>query len=239
MGPRLRRKAGGAPYAEPVLSPLRTLSAVVLCGALLFSAGCEPVETGPSTDRPTGKVPVTTVPTPDVGGLTQLATLKVASWHSMNGYSRDRFPHWVSQGEHCDTREVVLKRDGTGVKTDANCKVTAGRWVSPYDDKVVTKAIDLDIDHMVALANAWRTGAWDWTDDKRSAFANDLTRPQLLAVTLQTNRSKGDQDPSEWRPPLRDYWCEYAQSWISVKAFWKLNVTDAEKFALQEMLETC
>ena len=82
---------------------------------------------------------------------------------------------------------------------------------------------------MVPLANAWRTGAADWTDAQRSDFANDLTRPQLLAVSLSTNRSKGDQDPSEWKPPRRSYWCVYAQRWVAVKDYWKLRVTAAEK----------
>ena len=92
---------------------------------------------------------------------------------------------------------------------------------------------------MVPLANAWRTGAKDWTDDKRGQFANDLTNPQLLAVTIGTNRSKGDQDPSEWKPPRHGYWCVYAQRWVAVKTYWKLSVTANEKAALQEMLGTC
>ena len=74
----------------------------------------------------------------------------------------------------------MLKRDGTGVKADAECKITSGTWFSAYDGKTVTDPQDLDIDHMVPLANAWRTGASDWTDEKREQFANDLTRPQLL-----------------------------------------------------------
>jgi hypothetical protein len=120
-----------------------------------------------------------------------------------------------------------------------DCTISAGTWVSPYDGRSVADPQDLDVDHLVPLANAWRTGASTWTDERREAFANDLTRPQLIAVTESTNRSKGDQDPSEWRPPRHDYWCTYAQNWVAVKAYWALSVTAAEKAALAEMLGTC
>jgi hypothetical protein len=219
--------------------PLRSTLALVLCGLLLSAGSCdlEPIDTSPTTSSSS--------PKPNAGGgqatnaLAELETLQVATWHSMSGYSREKFPHWRSQGDGCDTRETVLKRDGKNVKTGDNCKVLSGSWVSPYDDKKTTNPVDLDIDHMVPLANAWRTGAADWTTDERSDFANDLTRPQLLAVSLQTNRAKGDQDPSEWKPPLKSYWCDYATRWVTVKAHWKLTVTAAEKTALQEMLNTC
>lgn len=168
-----------------------------------------------------------------------LSELSVDTWHPMTGYSRDRFVHWRSQGQGCDTREVVLRQQGTGVETDESCKAVKGSWISVYDGKTLTDPGALDIDHMVPLANAWRTGADKWTDVQRSDFANDLTRPQLFAVTASQNRSKGDQDPSEWRPALKTYWCEYAENWIAVKAYWKLFVTEAEKTALTEMLTTC
>jgi hypothetical protein len=157
----------------------------------------------------------------------------------MTGYSRDRFEHWVSQGHSCDTRDVVLQREGTGVTVGDDCKITAGTCVSAYEGDTFTNPSDHDIDHNVPLANAWRTGAATWTDERRSDFANDLTRPQLVAVSASSNRSKGDQDPSQWRPPRQDYWCAYAQSWITVKAYWHLSVTTDEKAALAEMLGTC
>jgi hypothetical protein len=157
----------------------------------------------------------------------------------MTGYSRDRFPHWSSQGGGCDTRDVVLQRDGVGVAIGEGCDISGGEWVSAYDGETFADPSDLDIDHMVPLANAWRTGAASWTDARREAFANDLDRPQLLAVSASSNRSKGDQDPSQWRPPQREFWCEYARSWVAVKAYWDLSVTADEKSALAEMLGTC
>lgn len=169
----------------------------------------------------------------------ELEGLDIGSGLSMAGYSRDHFHIWASQGGGCDTRDVVLKRDGKDVKATSECKITGGTWVSPYDGKTYTKPLALDIDHLVPLGNAWLSGAKNWDDDKRKAFANDLTRPQLIAVDLTDNRAKGDQDPSQWKPPSHDYWCTYAEDWITVKSYWKLTVTKAEKSALSDMLETC
>jgi hypothetical protein len=205
----------------------RLLSAVLTLSAVLSAAACAP--TGSAT-------------TPGVGpsrSQHELDGLTIAAPQSMAGYSRDRFPHWSQQGNGCDTREFVLKRDGRSVQTNQNCKATSGQWLSRYDNKTVTDAGALDIDHMVPLANAWRSGANSWTDDKRSQFANDTTRPQLFAVSSGVNRGKGDQDPSQWKPPYRGYWCEYAQNWVAVKRYWQLTVTDAEKKALVDMLGTC
>lgn len=157
----------------------------------------------------------------------------------MKGYSRDRFPHWASQGDGCDTRDLVLERDGTNVRVTDACKITSGRWTSPYDGKTFTVPQQLDIDHMVPLANAWRSGADAWDDPKRGTFANDLARPQLLAVSTATNRAKGDQDPSLWLPPDRGYWCQYAERWIAVKGYWRLTVTSREKSKLLEILGGC
>lgn len=180
---------------------------------------------------------------PGIPGVEQareeLTGLEVAAHGSMSGYSRAKFPHWAAQGESCDTRETVLERDGTGVERDDECRAVAGKWTSVYDDEAFSDAGDLDIDHTVPLANAWRSGARTWTQEKRKAFANDLTHPQLLAVSAGSNRSKGDQGPDEWQPPSKTYWCTYARSWVSVKATYELSVTDAEKDMLVEMLDTC
>ncbi len=170
---------------------------------------------------------------------TELAELKVAPHGSMSGYSRAKFPHWAELGEDCNTRETVLERDGTGVTRDDECRAVSGRWMSVYDDKTFTDASDLDIDHMVPLANAWRSGANTWTQVKRKAFANDLTHPQLLAVSAASNRSKGDQGPDEWQPPSKPYWCTYARAWVSVKSTYELSVTENEKTTLTDMLGTC
>jgi hypothetical protein len=215
---------------------------ISLTAVVLFAGACDPLDEPPADVAPPVAAPPgvdTPADNDPAGATTTLATLAVVSWAPMTGYSRDRFHTWDSQGNGCDTRDVVLKRDGTGVSVGDSCKIVQGTWFSAYDGKTLSDPQALDIDHMVPLANAWRTGAASWTDDQREQFANDLSRPQLLAVTLSTNRSKGDQDPSEWKPPRQEYWCAYAQRWIVVKGYWKLGVTTAEKSALKEMLGTC
>jgi hypothetical protein len=168
----------------------------------------------------------------------ELGKLTVAKAGSMKGYSREKFPHWRSAGANCDVRDSVLKRDGSKVKL-SGCNVVAGTWKSVYDGKSLTSPTQVDIDHVVPLANAWRSGAAAWTTDQRGDFANDLDDPQLVAVSASSNRSKGDQDPSTWKPTDSSAWCEYATDWIAVKTHWKLTVTTAEKSALADMLEKC
>ncbi|MGI5242748.1 HNH endonuclease family protein [Dactylosporangium sp. CA-139066] len=170
---------------------------------------------------------------------TQLNALTVAAEGSMSGYSRDLFPHWITISGSCDTRETVLKRDGTSVVTNSSCSATSGRWYSPYDGATWTAASDVDIDHVVPLAEAWRSGASGWTTAKRQSFANDLSHPQLIAVTDNVNQAKGDQDPTTWQPPLTSYRCTYARMWINVKYTWGLKLQSAEKSALQSMLNLC
>jgi hypothetical protein len=174
-----------------------------------------------------------------VTAQTQLNALTVAAQGSTAGYSRDLFPHWSTVSGSCNTRETVLKRDGTSVVTNSSCAATSGSWYSPYDGATWTAASDVDIDHVVALAEAWRSGANAWTTTKRQSFANDLTRPQLIAVTDNVNQAKGDQDPSTWQPPRTAYRCTYAKMWITVKYTWALKLQAAEKSALQNALSAC
>ncbi|MEU0397377.1 HNH endonuclease family protein [Streptomyces sp. NPDC006208] len=170
---------------------------------------------------------------------TYLSQLTVAAEGSTTGYSRDLFPHWITQSGACNTREVVLKRDGSGVVQDSSCAATSGSWYSPYDGATWYAASDVDIDHIVPLAEAWRSGANSWTTSKRQQFANDLTRPQLIAVTDNVNQAKGDKDPSEWLPSVTSYRCTYARMWVHTKYYWGLKVDSAEKSTLQSILNGC
>jgi hypothetical protein len=170
---------------------------------------------------------------------TQLSSLRVAADGSNTGYSRDLFPHWHTVTGACNTREQVLKRDGTNVVVDSSCAATSGRWYSPYDGATWSAASDVDIDHIIPLANAWRTGARSWTTAKREQFANDLSGPQLIAVTDDVNQAKGDKSPESWKPPLTSYHCTYARMWIGSKYKWALTVNSAEKSALTTMLNSC
>ncbi|WP_203720879.1 HNH endonuclease family protein [Paractinoplanes brasiliensis] len=214
------------------MPPRTSLLFSAAAAVLLALSGCEGVSLEP--------VPGNTQAAKDPStSQTELDGLKVVTRAgSMSGYSRDKFPHWRSTGSNCDVRDTVLKRDGRNVKT-SGCNVVAGTWTSFYDGKVLNSPDKVDIDHTVPLANAWRSGASKWTTDQREEFANDLDDPQLLAVSASSNRSKGDQDPSTWKPTDTSTWCEYAQDWIAVKAKWKLTVTTKEKVALEDMLGDC
>jgi hypothetical protein len=169
----------------------------------------------------------------------QLNSLTVKTEGSTTGYSRDLFPHWHTVSGTCDTRDEVLKRDGTGVSVDSDCEPTGGRWYSVYDAVYVNDDSDVDIDHIVALAEAWRSGANTWTTARREQFANDLTIAQLIAVSASSNRSKGDKDPASWKPPNTSVHCIYAREWIWVKYTYGLSLQSAEKTALQSMLNAC
>ncbi|MEU1619660.1 HNH endonuclease family protein [Streptomyces sp. NPDC008238] len=169
---------------------------------------------------------------------TYLASLKVAT-ENRSGYNRDLFPHWITISGACDTRETVLKRDGSGVVTNSSCSATSGSWYSVYDGATWTAASDLDIDHLVPLAEAWDSGASAWTTAKRQSFANDLTRPQLIAVTDNVNQAKGDQDPATWMPSRSAYACTYVRAWVQVKYYYGLSVDTAEKNKLSSVLSGC
>ncbi|KAI2634045.1 hypothetical protein GGS21DRAFT_125975 [Xylaria nigripes] len=178
------------------------------------------------------------IPTTD-SARTALAGLIVSTNADDGTYERDQFPTWIAISGNCNTREWVLKRDGDNVEVGNDCYPTNGTWTSPYDGEMWSLPSDVDIDHMVPLKNAWISGANAWDTSKRQAFANDVTRPQLWAVTDNVNESKGDKGPDEWQPPLTSFYCVYARSYIEVKSYWELSITTAEKDALREMLDSC
>ncbi|MGK5729806.1 HNH endonuclease family protein [Streptomyces sp. URMC 124] len=212
----------------------RAATAAALCLSAVFAPAVLPAAAAPPPaphDLPE--------PPPASTARVELADLTVEAPHSMAGYSRAKFPHWIKQMGTCDTREVVLSRDGRDVTTDDQCRAASGQWHSAYDGKDFTAAKQLDIDHMVPLANAWRSGADSWSTDRRKQFANDLVNPQLIAVSAASNRSKGDQSPDQWRPPLNSYWCSYSRSWTHIKRLYGLSVTQSEQDTLAAMLDTC
>lgn len=180
-------------------------------------------------------------PDPPAASTSQqyLNELTVRDEGSTTGYSRDLFPHWHTVSGTCDTREEVLKRDGSNVVTDSACESTSGSWYSVYDATWIEDDSGIDIDHIVPLAEAWKSGANAWTTAHREEYANDLTRAQLIAVSASSNRSKGDKDPASWKPANTSVHCIYAREWIWVKHYYGLSLQASEKTALQTMLNAC
>ena len=168
-----------------------------------------------------------------------LASIKVENEYK-TGYKRSLFIHWSDlDGNGCDTREEVLKRDSISKpQVDPyRCYVVAGDWYSKYDGKNLSDRGDVDIDHVVALKEAWDSGAWSWTESQRKAYANDMTDSRtLIAVTDRVNRSKGEKDPSNWMPPMKSYWCIFLGDWISVKARWGLSMDQSEFGRIKNLL---
>lgn len=157
------------------------------------------------------------------------------------GYDRDLFPMWSTQPDGCDTRQTILIDEALrGPQVGPACAIGAGRWFSPYDGVTVTEPGGLDIDHVVALAEAWASGARRWSTEQRRSYANDLGYVgSLIAVTASVNRSKGDQDPAEWLPPRTSYRCTYVQHWIGVKYRWRLSMDSTEKASLRVLARAC
>jgi hypothetical protein len=164
------------------------------------------------------------------------------------GYTRDQFgPAWADVDRNgCDTRNDILKRDLTNEvfkeKTNA-CTVLSGTLVDPFSGETinfvrgVATSSEVQIDHTVALSNAWQTGAFKLTADQRKAFANDPLN--LLAVKGRLNSQKGDGDAATWLPPLKSYRCDYVSRQIAVKVKYKLWFTAPEKEAMIRILKTC
>ncbi|MER8073389.1 HNH endonuclease family protein [Streptomyces sp. NPDC094034] len=158
------------------------------------------------------------------------------------GYSRSLFKHWIdADKDGCSTRAEVLKEEAVLAPVqEAGCKLTAGRWYSPYDNQYIDGPAGLDIDHLVPLAEAWDSGASQWSPAERQAYANDLDATRsLIAVSAKTNRSKADQDPATWLPPFAGYRCQYVADWIATKIRWQLSIDTTEKNALTETANGC
>ncbi|MFI2210606.1 HNH endonuclease family protein [Streptomyces sp. NPDC020141] len=150
------------------------------------------------------------------------------------GYERDSFRHWnagLNATDGCNTRaEVLIAEAVEAPAVGARCALGGGSWWSYYDEQTVTSAGALDSDHMVPLAEAWDSGASDWTAARREAYANDQGQASsLVAVTARSNRQKSDQDPADWLPPAADALCRYVSEWTATKLRWGLAVDENEQ----------
>ncbi|MFI5982922.1 HNH endonuclease family protein [Streptomyces sp. NPDC051555] len=180
----------------------------------------------------------------------QLAGLTVEWGKNWETYKRENFGrYWSDETDAvggrngCDTRDDVLRRDLSELREgDRNpCVVVSGVLHDPYTGASLPhyyrRASQIQTDHVVALGAAWRAGAYAWTPQRRLEYANDLD--VLLAVDKQTNYDKSSKTADKWRPPRREYWCEYARRYTGIKHRYRLSVTAPEKLALQELLDTC
>jgi hypothetical protein len=157
-------------------------------------------------------------------------------------YSRTAFKHWTDANKDCfNTRAEVLKNESFKPTTNnSSCTILTGEWYSPYDNLTFTDASKLDVDHVVALKEAWDSGADKWSAKTREAFANDLKyRGSLIAVSAGSNRSKSDKDIAQWLPTNKSYHCTYVATWVSVKWRWSLSIDQAEKTAINKALQPC
>jgi hypothetical protein len=176
--------------------------------------------------------------------LTALNKLEVKGRAAKTGYTRSQFPHWSDPDRNgCDARNDTLKRDLKDItykEGTRDCKVIAGQLLDPFSGKVIifspTKVV-IDIDHVVALSNAWQTGAAYFDKSVRTQIANDPLN--LLAVDSKLNRQKGDGDAATWLPPNKSFRCEYVARQVAVKAKYKLWVTEPEKVAITKILSNC
>lgn len=244
---------------ERRFSRIRTAALWALPLAILLlaaSLGCDLLETPEPPPTATPSLPAATVAptlpptleptqrvTPSDGGLVlQVAVAPVPA--DLPEYDRSEWRHWTDEDGDCQNarQEVLIAESSVAVEfaSDDQCRVSSGLWRGPYTGEVVTDPGDLDIDHMVPLANAHRSGAWAWGRERKREFANSMGyENHLIAAISSANRSKGSKGPERWRPPLEGYWCVYAIDWVTIKNNWELTVTEAEYTALREMLATC
>jgi hypothetical protein len=172
-----------------------------------------------------------------LGLLTALNCVPVAE-ERIGGYDRKLFKHWVdANGNGKNTRaEVLIAESLVPVRfTSTGKTVSTGKWLSLYDGETWTSASDVDVDHVVALAEAWRSGAWKWSSSRRQSYANDLgVAWTLRAVTDNVNQSKSDSDPTNWLEISAPAVCVYLTEWVAVKIRWKLSVDAEERQSIRD-----
>jgi hypothetical protein len=208
---------------------------VIIVTALFASGTLEP--TSPST-QPQTNTPATSSP-----ALSALDSLPVKGRAPKTDYARAQFGDGWATVSGCDTRNIILYRDLKGAVIDAICNVTNGILDDPYTGKTISftrgsgTSDDVQIDHVVALSNAWQTGAQQLTKDQRIKLANDPL--ELLAVDGLANQQKSDGDAATWLPSNKPFRCQYVARQIAVKQKYSLWVTQAESDAMKKILSTC
>ena len=188
------------------------------------------------------------------GGVRELLNSLPVADASGVSYDRGEWHHWNDVTSCWSVREQVLfdeaVQDGLltlldkyKVRTDdvsKACYVAGGTWVDVYTGEVFTNPADLDVDHMVPLNYAAQHGGQVWDEARKEAYANSLEYGNhLVAVSASANRSKSDKGPSRWKPSNTEYYCTYATDWVNISVQWGLSVSQADKDALNFMLDSC
>ncbi|MGW8362393.1 HNH endonuclease family protein [Streptomyces wedmorensis] len=211
----------------------------MLAATALATTACSP---GPGTPNADGGSGGTSAARGTA--LAAVDTLTVKGRAPKTGYEREKFGRaWADvDGNGCGTRDDILKRDLSGVRfTDGRCKVASGTLTDdPYTGGTVSYVrgrSKVDIDHVVALSDAWQKGAQKWDGETRRRFANDPLN--LLAVDASANRRKSDGDAATWLPPNRAYRCTYVARQVAVKKKYGVWVTPGERDAMKRVLGGC
>lgn len=156
-------------------------------------------------------------------------------------YKRQDWPHWIDADRDCqDTRAellIVNSQRPVRFRNEKQCSVVEGQWYDPYSGKTLTKASDLDIDHIVPLKWAHSHGAANWSKSQKRTFANDPAN--LIPVDDHLNQAKSDKGPSEWMPPNQSYRCEYLGRFTAVVAEYGLQPTATERRVMERMGAAC
>lgn len=237
----LRDRPGcGRLFAAAALALLATTAALTGCDSVGDQAGTANAGGG------TGSAATTASSGGSGTALALLGTLPIRAEDNSPKYKRDSFGTPWSDVDHngCDTRNDILHRDmrATTIRKSDNCTVLTGQLTDPYTTRIIRfdrarNASAVQIDHVVPLADAWRTGALNWTAAQRLQFANDPEN--LLSVDGPTNQRKSDQDASEWLPPSPGAQCAYVARQIGLKSRYHLWVVAAEATAMRQTLQSC
>jgi uncharacterized protein DUF1524/excalibur calcium-binding domain-containing protein len=221
----------------------RPASRVLLVLAVTLLVGCGAASTTSSSTAAHASTPKYNARASAAHGtaLAALAALPVKGRAPMTGYSRDRFGDGWLTLNGCDTRDRILRRDLSHKDLAGTCDVRSGHLDDPYTARPITfvrgGASEVDIDHVVALGDAWQKGAQQWSPAKRIALANDPLN--LLSVVAGANRQKGDGDAATWLPPNKAFRCQYVARQIAVKRRYGAWVTRAERDAMRRVLSKC
>lgn len=199
---------------------------------------------GLSEERPINDEPTSTALQQQYNDAKQaLAQLPVKGRAPKTGYERSQFGDGWTSIDGCDTRNIILNRDLIDTLIDENCLVTTGKLHDPYSGITIlfergqNTSADVQIDHVVALSDAWQKGAQQMQYDDRVKFANDPLN--LLAVSGSTNQQKSDSDAASWLPPNKPFRCQYVSRQVLIKKKYNLWVTQAEKDAITNVLSSC